>query len=318
MPDHFRWRDLFPGIAALVALIVGTLAVLAYARVGALHGDTFALYAAGHEARAVLSGTEVWLNGKKIGRVTDVHFGPVSADTNVRVIMVLDVLESARELVRHNAHVQVMSGGSFLGAPVVSLEGGTPSAPPVGHGDTLLATPQEDIEGAQSKFGGAANSMPVLMKNVAALTAQLKAAQALVSSTMPRSTVTGAQRVMTHASEVANGLSRGVSGSQGASPAAVMARARQTMARVDSVRTLLASPGQSSLGRFRRDSTLLPRIAGLRDEVSIVRARIMMSDGTLGRLATDSAVTRGLMDAERELGLLLADIKRRPLRYLSF
>jgi hypothetical protein len=94
-------------------------------------------------------------------------------------------------------------------------------------------------------------------------------------------------------------------------------RATRVMARVDSVRALLASPN-TSFGRFRRDSTLLSEVADIRNELSIIQALVDEPRGTAGRVLRDSAITSALAGAQREMSLLFADIKKHPLRYLSF
>jgi hypothetical protein len=89
------------------------------------------------------------------------------------------------------------------------------------------------------------------------------------------------------------------------------------MARADSIRALLASD-KTSLGRFRKDSTLLREVADVRNELDIVRARLTSPTGTLGRAHTDSALFAGVFSAQREMTLIMADVHRRPLRYIHF
>lgn len=317
MPDRRSWRSLIPGTIAFVALVAVAFVVLKFARVGALHGDTFSLYAAAAEARGVLPGTDVWLNGKKIGRVRDVAFAPTSSDTTSRVVMALDILASAGDQVRRDARIQVKSGGSLLGAPVVTVEGGTILVPAVAHGDTLHAAPQGDLESMGSRFSEAQDQLPKLMANVKLLSKDVSAAWGLIGNVAPTAEVEHAQRVLAHASEVASKLTG--SGLPEGSPTVMgaMARARQVMARSDSLR-LLVSGSSGSLGRFRRDSTLLRTVSDVRDEASILRMRLQLAQGTAGRMMADSALARSMAQVEREMGALMADIKRRPLRYLSF
>ena len=94
-------------------------------------------------------------------------------------------------------------------------------------------------------------------------------------------------------------------------------RARLAMAQADSIRALLASD-RTSYGRFRRDSTLLRNVSQIRSELDVVRGRLASSDGTLGRLHADSAFFVALDSAQHEMTLIMADISRRPLRYIHF
>jgi hypothetical protein len=93
-------------------------------------------------------------------------------------------------------------------------------------------------------------------------------------------------------------------------------RAGRVMARADSVRTLLSS-NKSSLGRLRRDSTLLGEVDDIRNELTLVRTRLNDTSGTVGRARADSALTKAVGQAQHEMTLLFADIKKNPLRYLS-
>jgi len=89
------------------------------------------------------------------------------------------------------------------------------------------------------------------------------------------------------------------------------------LARVDSVRTLLAS-STGTLGRLRRDSTLATEVADIQAELARVRASLDESQGTAGRVLHDSAVFDALGDVQREMSLLVADMKKHPLRYNPF
>jgi hypothetical protein len=79
----------------------------------------------------------------------------------------------------------------------------------------------------------------------------------------------------------------------------------------------VGSPG-SSLGRFRKDSTLIAEVRDIREELGEVRASLAESRGTAGRVLHDSAAFSALGDVHREMTLLIADLKKHPLRYSPF
>ena len=89
------------------------------------------------------------------------------------------------------------------------------------------------------------------------------------------------------------------------------------MARADSIRALVASPN-TTLGRFRRDSTLFQTVAVVRDDLASLRASIDSANGTLSRLSGDSALMRSLSQARREMTALFDDLRRRPMQYINF
>jgi hypothetical protein len=97
----------------------------------------------------------------------------------------------------------------------------------------------------------------------------------------------------------------------------LMARAQSAMARADSIRQLVSS-GETSIGRFRRDSTLLRQVADARAELSIVQALLAEPRGTAGRVLADSAAQQELARLNREMGLLFEDVKKNPMRYIAF
>jgi phospholipid/cholesterol/gamma-HCH transport system substrate-binding protein len=317
MARRLSWSDVRGGLVATIAIVAIAAATLKYSRVGALHGDTFPLYALVGEARGVLNGSEVWLSGQKIGKIVDIQFRPPSlADTSKRILVVMEVLEQYRPAMRRDAQAQIRSGGSIIGAPVVYLTSGTPAAALLEPGDTVRTKPQLDAEGATGQFGAATQEFPVIINNVKLLAAQLKTTEGTIGAFMNGPGSAPMQQARLQAARLGGRLrAEGTVGRfmQGG----LTTRAQRVMARADSVRTLLASPN-TSLGRFRRDSTLLAEVADIRNELSIVRAQLDEPRGTAGRVLRDSAVTNALGGAEREMTLLIADIKKHPLRYVSF
>ena len=93
--------------------------------------------------------------------------------------------------------------------------------------------------------------------------------------------------------------------------------AGEVMAQVDSVRRLVGTP-TTSLGRFRRDSTLLTTVSTLRNDVADLASLAQAPDGTTGRLRGDSALREQLTRTRGELDALIVDLKRNPLRYVVF
>ena len=317
MPRTHRWRSLVPGLIALGATITAALLILLFARVGALHGATVTLYSRTSEARGVMKGTDVWLSGQKIGQVREVRFLPPSVDTNAHVVIEMEVLKSNVKFVRSDSRAQIRSGGTLIGAPVVYLSSTTTAARPVREGDTLVALPQGDPEGIASRVAVASRDFPAILNNVKELRGQLSAARGTTGALLnddelqldvvKTRSVQLADRALKGRGTIARVLNGG----------APTARAQGALARVDSLRALLASD-RTSLGRFKRDSTLMQTTASLRNEVSIALALLNEPRGTAGRVLRDSALTTELTGAQRELGRLMEDLRAHPLRYVRF
>ena len=81
---------------------------------------------------------------------------------------------------------------------------------------------------------------------------------------------------------------------------------------------MLLASDRTSIGRFRRDSTLLRTVADVRDELSITSALLASQNGTLGRFAQDSIIAVQMAEMSKQMTDLFADIKKRPFRYIAF
>lgn len=315
--SSLRWRDLVPGLAVTAALALVAWAVFRYAQVGGMRGDTMELHAPVGSARGIMRGSQVWLAGYAIGKVRSVEFLPLSADTASRVAIKLEVLSRFRDQLRRDSYAQIRSGANLIGAPVVFLTSGTPGSPLLADGDTLRTRPQVDPESFSSQVALASRSFPEIIANVKVLSAQLETTEgtlgALLGDNSGRLEVVSAR-----AGQVARKLGGG-NGTVGRAlgPGGVMERAAEVRASADSLRALVAGDA-GALGRFRRDSTLAAQVREVLDEVSIVRALLAEPRGTAGRALHDRAAYDEIARLERELGLLMEDIKRRPLRYVVF
>jgi phospholipid/cholesterol/gamma-HCH transport system substrate-binding protein len=307
------------GLVALAALAGVGFLVLVYARVGQLHGRTFRLYALTGEARGVIRGSEVWLGGQKVGVVKDVSFMSPMEPAKSRLLIAMDVLSSARQGIRLNSTAQIRSGGTLISSPVVYLSIGGNKSPVVAAGDTVRTLPQSDLETMSSDFAIASRQFPDIINNVKLLNAQMKSARGTLGAFGVEHGEIQLAAVQSQASRLMSRATRpsGTIGLALGSSTSLAERARLVMARADSVRALLASD-QSSFGRFRRDSTLVHEVADIRNELDIVRARLASPTGTLGRARTDSALFAAVSAGQREMTLIMADLHRRPLRYIHF
>jgi hypothetical protein len=63
---------------------------------------------------------------------------------------------------------------------------------------------------------------------------------------------------------------------------------------------------------------LLRQVADVRREIDVVRDRLASPNDTLGRFGADSAIFVALNGARHEMTLIMADIRRQPLRYIHF
>ena len=179
--------------------------------------------------------------------------------------------------------------------------------------------PQSDLETVTSEYAIASRDFPEIIKNIKLLNQELHGVSGTLGAFGVEKGGVELTRTRAEMSRLAGRVTRptGTIGLALSPQSSLADRARQTMARADSVRALLASD-QTSYGRFRRDSTLLREVGDIRNELDIVRARMASPDGTVGRMHADSALLRALTGTQREMTLIMADIHRRPLRYVHF
>jgi phospholipid/cholesterol/gamma-HCH transport system substrate-binding protein len=321
MPHRTGWKQLTIGLIGLAAVVTVGMLILVFARVGRLHGKTFELFVVTQEASGVIPGTEVWLDGRRVGLVKDISFLPAAGSDSERLVIRADVLESVHGRIREDSRTRLQSGGSFLGAPVVYLSSGTMRTRAVNDGDTLVSQPSFDVQATLADAAVAAHDLPAIMGNVRVLSAQLtstagtlgalgadtRGLQSRVAETQAR-----ASRIMAAVGSPTGTIGRMTAGSQ-----ALQADAQLALAQADSVRALLASKN-TSLGRFRRDSTLVGAMGRIRSALALVSQRAASTHGTLGRASSDLALQHALARGTSQLDSLIADIHAHPLRYLVF
>lgn len=310
------WRGLVPGIIALAAVVGVAFGILRYMRIGALRGDTYRVYMHSNEARGILENSDVWLGGKRVGKVDKIEFRPVESDTLERVRLTLKILERYRELVRADAYGQIRSGGSLLGEPVVYITFGTQGAPILAEEALLDSRPQADAENVASEIARASREFPEIIANAKRIKDSFTSLSSTLGGTTAEEPVTRLRLVGRRAQRLTASLSdTGTVGRMLADSAAIRARLTRIMARSDSLMDQVQRGG-GTLALARGDSTLLRELANVQAEVSIVRALIQESRGTAGRMLYDEAVPRALADVERELGTLIRDLKANPFRYI--
>lgn len=320
MAKTLNWNDLKIGLLSTAAVIAAALGVLIFGRVGTLHGKTFQVYVTTKAARGVIRGTEVWLDGQKVGLVRNVTFQPPTVDPSNRVILQLKVLKSAQEHVRLDTRIQVRSGGSVIGDQVVYMTSGTARMRQVAEGDTIRSGEQVDYESMSGDAAVATKEFPAIIENVKLLSAQLRSVNGTLGALGAEGTGGGMNRVRTRASQLIDRLSSPSKGSVGlalTNRELMLARARASLAQTDSIRALLGS-SENSLGRFRRDSTLLGQITKVRSALDSLQRLAKSPNGTIGRFLGDSAIIMNIQRDHAALDSLIADIKKHPLRYTPF
>lgn len=314
MPHHLHWRELKGGIVAVVVLFAIVFSVLAFARVGGLHGKKVTLYVVTDEAPGVLAGTEVWLSGEKDGLVKEITFRPPGTDTLERLLIKTEFLKNALPHVRRDSYAQIRAGGTLIGTPIIFISAGTAASPELKDGDTLRTLP---LAGIGAIAEGAAKLIPSVGKLVAT-------AKEITRKTSEPVGTLGNIRAngLPDLPDVTAGISslneraRGNGAIASALRGDLQVRASHVIASADSVRRLVAS-NRGSIGRFRKDSTLATKAAHVLAQLDTLRALATSPLGTIAAVHSDSVLARKLSEERELMAALMRDIKSNPRRYIA-
>jgi len=283
-----------------------------------MHGRTIRLYMTTGQARGVIRGTEVWLDGLRVGRVAGLTFEAPTADTARRLVLALDILESARPRVRRDTRAEIRTGTSMLGSPVVQLVGGSSAATEVGIGDTLVSVARRPWDGERAELARAAQDLPVVLENFNAVRHQLFSESGTIGAFGNGAGIRhlhalhgDATRLRARASERGGTVGQLARGD-------LIARAQRVLAAADSLAHAATGPG-SAMARVGSDTALAHDVRDARAELAAVAAGLGDPAATPPGPAADVTALRArLRAADARLRGLETDIARRPLRYLVF
>jgi phospholipid/cholesterol/gamma-HCH transport system substrate-binding protein len=314
MPRVENWSQLRTGLLALAGVIAAAAAVLLFARVGALHGDTTRLVMVTDAPTGVLDGTEVWLAGQKVGLVHSVALRPPSSDTTERVAISMDVLNQYVRYIRRNSDVYIRPSGRLIGSPVIYITMGTSQSPGLTAGDTLRARSQVQARPGLADASSLADSLSGILATVSSIKPAFDTTVGDVTR-LRRQAERQAQAVhvaLDNFSERALASRGSIAGLERDS-ARLRAQTTHISALADSITA--AANGHGDIGRFRRDSTLILQARGTLASVAELRARVTRY---AGRSDEGIALARELDRAQAQLDSLVRDAKRHPLRYIAF
>jgi ABC-type transporter Mla subunit MlaD len=320
MAHTARWRDLRIGMIAAVGVVAVALAVLLFAQVGAVRGETFRLFLRTGSARGIMKGSEVWVGGQRVGRVLGVHFLPPAGEGRDALVVEMEVTERNRKAIRRDSRAEIKRGANPITAPpVVAIDPGSAGSPAVTGGDTIRTRAQADLQAMTARFGEVTRAFPAVVADVRRVNQQLRNPGGTIGAFGSEGGGVELAAVRARGGRIAASLSqrRGTLGRLLNQRGQLTTRAEIVLARADSVQQLVVSP-DNAVGRFRRDSTLQAIVSDIQAELSIVRAMVQGAHGTAGRVVRDSAIVNALTEAEREMAAIMADIRRRPFRYLGF
>jgi hypothetical protein len=302
------------GFATLAVGALAAAAILAFGRVGTLHGHTLRLFVATDEAQGVIRGTEVWFDGEKIGTVRGTRLRSYTVDTARRVLVEVDVRRKDAVRIRKDSRAQIRPGSSQLGPPVVFFSGGTADAAGVRDRDTLISDPQSPLDVTRAKFADLEQQIPEIRADIDTLNTIFFSPKGTLGQATRQSDIETARefRVLSHRlnqrrAKAAGSLALIAHGD-------LMTLTRRALTTSDSL-IAIATGQQGIIARVRGDTTYLRTVAHTRAELATVRTLLTTPTGTSGRIQVDSAIRRQLDDADARLRDLEYDAGKHPDRY---
>ena len=290
---HTSWRSLIIGLVAIGSVAVLAVWVLLAGRVGALHGDRYRLFLLTADASRVVKGTEVWLEGQKVGLVSTVSLRPVSADRTRRVVIELEVLREFQPEIRSDSYAHFGHAGTPIGTPVLLLDTGTPAARVLVDGDTILARETTNPRELMARIAGASQQFPRLVANVHAIAKHLDQTAGRVDQ-LPSARAAGIRSSFERTAARIALLGRRVNlpharaGRAGRS-GAVSAHATGLGARVDSI-AAAAITGHGTMARLRQDTSIATTLEDMGRRITLIGSLLRQRRGSVGRLSHDRAV----------------------------
>ena len=314
MPRADYWSQLKVGIVVFIGIVAAIVAVMMFARVGALHGKTTRLYMVTDVASGVLDGTEVRLAGQKVGLVRSVDLRPPSSDTSERVLIAMDVLDPYLKYIRRNSDVQIRPGGRLIGSPVVYITPGTSRAPGLDSGDTLRARAQMEARSGILDASSLGDSVTGIATMVSSIKTEFDTTlhDVVGLRTLSRRQAEAVHVALDNFSNRAL-TSRGTIAGLLRDSASLRAQATRVSALADSIGA--AANGSGEIGRFRRDSTLVLQARRTMASVADLRARVARyTGGSIEGVALEKQLDR----THAQLDSVVQDAKKHPFRYLPF
>ncbi|MGH7485312.1 MAG: hypothetical protein ACREMY_06845, partial [bacterium] len=232
-----------------------------------------------------------------------------------RVLITTDFLTQGLPNTRRDSYAQIEPGGSLIGAVIVYISTGTALAPPLHNGDTVHARQIASI-------ANLAEDVSTLTPEFAALSSQVRQLNSKVASqegtigNFRAHGMPGVADLSARTSRVSTKLARANGTLSLATRGNLTARASEVMAGADSIRALLSS-NRGSIGRFRRDTTLVAKANEVMSRLDSLSAMLANPVGSIQAAHPDSALSKQLNRSRALLDSLMTDVKKHPLRYIN-
>lgn len=310
-PEQLPWDSLRRGVGLLlgIVLVLGLVFFSDLLRRELSEGPQLLL--ATREVAGLIPGADVWLAGRRVGRVTGVSLRPADAPDSARVVVRAVLNRGVGGYLRADVTARIR-GSSFLGPPVLALDPGNGRAPPFDFSDTLQAAQSLDREAILGRADSLRRRLNELRPEAKELAARLAGGDGTLGLFAAHPEL---GRELRGRGRELRRLTAGDSGSLGrlladSSLSARLARVRENGERLE--RRLGSGDARRAVTRLRGQAEeLASRLAAL-------QRRLAEGRGTAGRVLNDRALQQQTDLLRARVDSARAELLADPLRWLRF
>ena len=316
------------GRVRVVALFVIALIFLAFAVYKA--GQIFDVFADRYElvtllpnASGLREGGAVAVGGQRVGTIEGIRFIPIERQRDGNTLELrLSIAEDVREQIRSDSRGMVRLQG-FLGDKFFDITPGTPAAPILAPGDTLISEPPIDLDVVLARAAGMIDEAEAMILNLQAITGSIVEGEGALGRLMTDDVLY--ERVVLTTTELARTLNTANAG-EGTigrlmNDPALYHRLNSALASLDTL-TVAMTQGEGTLGRLVQSDSLYNALTGTTTRADSLLARFEVlaesmhgGEGTIARMVNDPQLYDELLKSVVDLQNLLLDIRENPERY---
>lgn len=289
------WSELKLGIVGIVALVLLTTVVVAVGGQAGFWWQRYPLKARFNQVNGLKTGAVVRLNGKEVGKVTDVEF----AGTQVEIAM--EVQKTVRQLITTDS-VASLGSVTLLGEPMVDINA-APAGQPLPDWGYLKVD-------QKTGFSDLTESASESLDQAGRLIADVRAGKGSVGKLFNDPALYNElHEFATSAATVAAYMrdGRGTLGRLARDPAAYN-ELQASLARLNLI-TQKIDQGEGPLGRLLNDQAMAKSLAGTSSNFEQISGRLNRGEGTAGKLLTDQQLYDRFNGAAGRLEQVVAGVE---------
>lgn len=319
----FDWGRVRVAALAIVALALLAFAVYKAGQIFDVFADRYELITLLPNASGLREGGAVAVGGQRVGTIEKIEFIPLEEQHGGNHLRLrLSLAEEVREQVRADSRGMVRLQG-FLGDKFFDITPGTPEAPILSPGDTLISETPIDLDVVLSRAAGMIDEAEALIVNLQEITGSIAQGEGALGRLMTDEVLY--ERVVLTTTELARTLHSaneggGTIGRLLQDPT-LYNRLNGALASLDTL-TEAMSQGEGTLGRLVQSDSLYNALTGTATRADSLLAQFEVlaesmhgGEGSIARMVNDPQLYDELLKSVVDLQNLLLDIREHPERY---